>query len=408
MRTALGRLGVVFLLVGCSSSSALPGGPTTSDAGGGPALSVSMSLSVPSGKELHQCQFVTLPNDTDIEAVALSHHYSAGSHHFLVYLTDLAEIPSDLRGQYDCVNGDEPVMQHTRGIIYGAQSREGGSKLPQGVGLRFKAKQVLMLQAHYLNSSKDPIEATVSLDLSTAPKEQIETEASFFLFYDPFIYVPAQGTASSGIRCEAPANISVMSSFTHYHQRGKSMKVWLDPSMAAPTSEGPFHETDDWEHPEDFTGPKPIPAGSVFRIQCDYANPDTTDVFQGPNAATSEMCVYAGIYYPKLDADFEQCQNLSVDGSGTDTCMSQVSCVQQCPASEAPKFTPGGVLVGPCWEKCVAKGCTGGTDRLLPFITCVSNKCSEACAGGGTECDTCAVSQCASEFSACATHQCSK
>jgi len=35
-------------------------------------------------------------------------------------------------------------------------------------------------------------------------------------------------------------------------------------------------------------------------VQCEYANPDVTEVFQGPNAATSEMCVFAAIYYPKI------------------------------------------------------------------------------------------------------------
>src|SRR3954466_3167091 len=74
-------------------------------------LTLSMSLTVPSGAELHQCQLVALPTATDIEASGMSDEYTAGSHHFLLFETDLGSIPPDLTGQYDCTRGDEPVMK---------------------------------------------------------------------------------------------------------------------------------------------------------------------------------------------------------------------------------------------------------------------------------------------------------
>src|SRR5262249_11078598 len=155
------RLSVLCLaLVGCSSSNPvleLPGG---SDAGSADAtggfqheIVVSMELTVKAGEERHTCQLVALPNDTDANVVSISHEYTVGSHHFVLFTTDLATIPPDLQGQYDCVFGDEPIMAHSQGVLYAAQSPHGDAPFPPGVGFPLKAHQVLLLQAHYINTT---------------------------------------------------------------------------------------------------------------------------------------------------------------------------------------------------------------------------------------------------------------
>jgi hypothetical protein len=405
---------LVFLptLLACSSSTPpnstpTDGGTTQADASSSAnKISVSMELSVPPGEELHQCQLVRVPTDVDIDVVALSHEYSTGSHHFLAFTTDLSSIPPELSGQYDCVRGNEPIMQHARGIMYGAQSPKGEFPFPAGVGYRVKAGQILMLQAHYLNPSSAAIDAKASMSFTKASSpDQVNTQAGFLIHYDPFIYLPAQGKATSSVRCKVPEAVTLITAFTHYHQRGTGMRVYIDPSRASPSA-APFFETNDWEHPANFVGPKEVAAGSEFRVQCDYTNTDGKEVFQGPNAATSEMCVFAALYYPSRNHDFDSCTSLSVVGSGTETCQTLSTCVQACPAADAPAFTNGGVDVGPCWERCVAKGCDGATDALLPLVTCVSRQCETQCGGGGTGCTACALEKCGPEASACTAQAC--
>jgi len=391
---------IPFALAACSSeASTSPPGDFDHDA------VISMSLTIKPGEELHRCQLVTLPTDSEIQVVSFSHKYTTGSHHFLVFATDLETIPAELTGQYDCVNGDEPIMEHTRGILYGAQSSAATFPLPPKVGFKMKAHQVLLLQAHYLNPTQSELTATVRAGFDTAPAAEIQQQAGFMIFYNPFIFVPAQSSAKSGIRCSVPSDINVIAGFTHYHQRGTAMRVWVDPSMSQ-QSASPIHETHDWEHPADFHGPLAVPAGSAFRFECDYTNSDTSDVFQGPNAATSEMCVFAGLYYPQAKGDFETCADLSVTGHGDQACGSVLSCVQKCPGEDAPRFTPGGVLVGPCWEKCVASGCAGAVDNVLPVSFCVGEKCATECGGGGDGCTACATTKCGAQVSACFAQTC--
>jgi hypothetical protein len=397
-------------LLGCSSSTPTPAAQSGPDAGTSDApagfqhdIVVSMELTVKAGEERHTCQFVALPNDADANVVSISHDYTLGSHHFVLFTTDLDAIPSDLGGQYDCTIGDEPIMAHARGILYAAQTPHGDDPFPQGVGLPLKAHQVLLLQAHYINASSQDIDATVRAGFDTAPLETTPQQAGFLIFYDPFIYLPPQSQASSGIRCSVPNDITVFSASTHYHQRGTGMRVWMDPMGSAPSAD-PFFETHDWEHAASFTGPLQVPAGSFIRTQCDYYNADATEVFQGPNAATSEMCVLGALYYPKIEGEFEECANLSVTGMGTQTCSDQLTCIQACPAGDAPVYTAGGVKVGPCWEKCVAAGCAGATDALLPVTICVDQNCNAECQAG--DCSTCAISKCGTQLDACLANAC--
>jgi len=213
--------------------------------------------------------------------------------------------------------------------------------------------------------------------------------------------------ATSGIRCAIPKDINLVTGFTHYHQRGTGMNVWIDPSASAQSAQ-PFFQTSDWQHPADFHGPLAIPAGSEFRMRCDYKNPDAVDVFQGPNASTSEMCVFAGLYYPRVNDVFEGCLDLSVTGTGPKACSDLLTCIQSCPASDAPEFTNAGVNVGACWEKCVAEGWQGATDALLPATTCIAQQCGAECAAVGNACTTCASTKCAAEAGACLAQTCAK
>jgi hypothetical protein len=398
-------------LVACSSSTPVLESPGGADAGSSDAppgfqheIVVSMDLTVQAGQEKHTCQLVALPNDAEANVVSISHEYTVGSHHFVLFTTDLETIPPDLEGQYDCVYGDEPIMAHSRAVLYAAQTPHGESPFPQGVGYPLKAHQVLVLQAHYINTTSQDIHATVRAGFDTAPIETTPQRAGFLVFYDPFIYVPPQASATTGIRCSVPRDITIFAASTHYHQRGTGMKIWMDPA-APPPSESPFFETHDWEHAPNFTGPLTVPAGSFIRTQCEYQNADVAEVFQGPNAATSEMCLFAGLYYPRIDFDFETCLNISVTGTGTQPCADELNCIKACPPADAPVNTHGGVNVGPCWEKCVAAGCAGATDAMLPLTICIGNNCAAECAAG--DCSVCVVSKCGAQLDACFGHTCS-
>jgi hypothetical protein len=405
-------LAATLAVVSCSSPAATPS--IASDAGSDVSsppngfahdVVLSVALTVPPGAELHQCQYLRLPEGADLDVVRIAHQYTPGSHHFLLYRTDLTSIPADATGQYDCTRGDEPIMDHARGVLYAAQSTRGDFPFPPGVGLTLEGGAVVLFQTHYINAGASDLAVRVDLGLDTAPPETIQQKAGFLLFYDPFIDVPARGTASSGIRCPIPSDINLLTGVTHYHQRGTGMKVYVDPAAGAPPST-PLFETHDWDHPATFAGPVPIEAGSTVRFGCEFDNASGADeIFQGPNAQTSEMCVFAGLYYPvPADSTFETCRAPSVVGDGPKACLDVARCIQACPAGDAPNQTLSGVQVGPCWQRCVASGCDGAVDTFFPLGDCVSSQCSAECDAG--RCTECITTRCADALSACSSQTC--
>ena len=379
----------LLALAGCASSGNSGSSPEFQH-----DLVLSMALTVPPHQELHTCQLATLPNTTDVDAISFSHEYSLGSHHFLVIQTDLDTIPADLSGQYDCTFGNEPIMQHARGVVYGAQTPSGHFPLPTGVGYHFKAGQVVILQAHYLNTTAQPINATLHFGIDVGNPAEIQQQAGYLFFYDPLIYLPAHGSAASGISCNVPSDMNIISASTHYHQRGTGMRVWLD-GGGMPAAQ-PFYQTHDWQHSADFHGPLDVPAGSRLRFQCDYENGDPTDVFEGPNAMTSEMCVFGGLYYPKLTDSFDNCEALSIVGTGNSTCADIVTCETACTGAPAD--------VTQCKEKCLTSGCASAADDFLAVNACAQRECQAECAA--QHCRECALSKCPTEASACLAQTC--
>jgi len=377
MRRALLASSVV--LFACSSSSTSATNQAQTD-GGGDAfvhdIVLSMSLTVPAGVELHQCQYVKIPTTTDVEVSTMAHQYTEGSHHFLVWDTNLTDIPAGMTGQYDCTNGDEPVYKPVTGIIYGAQVPTGSTIFPQGVGVKITAGHVVMLNTHFLNPSQKDIASTAKFGMDIA-KSPIATQAGFLLWYDQFIDLPAGAKASAGMRCAVPQDVTLLTGFSHYHQHGTGMTAYSDPSMTTPSTK-PIYTSSNWEHPDEIAPGTVLKGGSAFRFICNYDNTSgTTEIIQGPNVKTSEMCAFFGLYYPKLDPNFEGCGTSSFVGTGTQSCSQEQACVSMCPASDAPQYSTGGAKIGACWQRCVAAACDGATDALLSgnAQTCAAQKC---------------------------------
>src|SRR5690349_1924054 len=98
-------------LVGCSSSS-----DDESGKGEDPnVVSFHADLNVAVGDETQQCKLVQMPADRGELAVSRIHHeYTAGSHHFLLFRTNLTEIPEGRDVLAPCNEGTGSWMRDVR------------------------------------------------------------------------------------------------------------------------------------------------------------------------------------------------------------------------------------------------------------------------------------------------------
>lgn len=398
-------LAILLLLPACSAPPApKPSGPQ-------PNVTFSIEANVPSGGEIFQCKFVTMPA-IDQYIIGAEHHYTPGSHHMLLYRTDLTTIPAGGDQPQDCYEGEGgTIMSHVRGVIYGSQVPDGSLTMPAGVGFHAQPGEVLLLQAHYLNATPKPLDAQVNVGLfTTTDKSKIQNEAGVLFYYDPFIDVPAGQKATAGARCTLKQDITLVTVFPHYHRRGYGYQAYLDQPGQAPSTM-PFYTSTDWEHPAPWTGgPMTIKAGSAIRFYCDYDNTmGTQEYLQGPSASNNEMCMFTGMYYPAMDTAAEFCEHdFDQFGTGKASCATTSTCLQACPPGSAPTglSAGGNGEVSACWQRCFAASCPGASAPLFDQLNCISTNCATECSGSGSDCTSCAINKCPDQVSACQSQSC--
>ncbi len=390
---------LVCLLCGCSGD----------EPGAEEVLELSLAARVPGGTEVHRCQLIQMPAGEETFVVAASHRYSPGSHHMLLFATDLTEITPDLAGVRDCYEDGTGLMSHVRGVVYGSQEQTGELVFPEGVGLPLAPGAVLMLQAHYLNAGTEELEAEVRVTLREGAAGEVRQRAGVLFYYDPFIHVPPRSTATANMSCTVPSAVTLLTATSHMHQRGTGYAAFLDAPGGRATE--PFYTTDAWDHPGALAAPLAVPAGATIRFSCDYTNPEDRAFYQGQSAANDEMCMFVGIYYPAMTRLEEWCGLGPHDfGAGTASCTDTLDCVRACPPGSAPGglevFYESGVAdVHPCWQACLAGSCPNAWAPTMGMLRCIQTTCAEACAGG-SGCEACVAGSCLTEYLACSQSGC--
>jgi hypothetical protein len=414
--TTLAILTTASLVVGCSSSSSPPAASSAGDSGAtgdaGPSalttVTFNMEETVPADAEIFDCQYVQLPS-ANAWLVAGQHDYTPGSHHLLLYTTDLTSIPAGGGQVQDCYEGtNNNIMSNARGVLYAAQTPTGGVRYPQGVGLPASAGEVLIFQVHYLNASATSLDAKVDVNLTfDTNAADIQQQAGVLFFYDPFIDVPAGATAKASMRCSIPSDITLLYASSHYHSRGVGYGAWndRDPATLATT---PFYTSDSWSSPDNATLAMSIKGGSLVRFECDYDNTaGTSAYFAGQSAQTNEMCMFIGQYYPDLGPATDFCMHdPDMFGTGPATCSATLSCLQACGGGVQIDngFEPS---VSDCAQTCFVDSCPTASGPLIAFTDCTQKSCAGACSPpSSSTCTGCIAANCAAEYTACQSQTC--
>jgi hypothetical protein len=409
MKSLFLPLSFAFLAAACGGSDNTTPAANT-DAGADTATSASnvikftMNVKVAKSTEVHRCQLIKMPKSADGEIFigARSHEYTSGSHHFLIFRTDLTEIPAGMEQQVGCYEG-AGMMKHQRGYVAGGQKPKESDKFPEGVALAFKSEEVLLFQSHYLNAGSSDLDATVNVEWTTVPKDSVKHRAGVTNFYHPFIYVPAKGEATAQMSCPFTQDVTILGAGAHMHKRGVFYEAFLD-EAGKPPATTPFYTTDDWEHPINFIGPAQWKSGTRVRFKCHYKNPDERTYIQGQSAEDNEMCMFSAVYYPEMKLEDGQCRNgMAQIGQGTKTCSEVSSCAQACPPSE----TSGGPAdVSECAQKCVVDGCPSSTEKFTQQIMCLQANCAADCKASQDSCRMCMQAKCLSQALLCLNHTC--
>ena len=278
------------------------------------------NMIVQPNQEIFLCYYVTLPNSAEIDIGAFQSYMSPySSHHFILYQQGGNSGISSIVAATPEPSGTIQSCGFAGGTWVYATSTPGAvvnSTMPPGVGLPFAASQQLVLNMHFINTGTSVLYPKVKLNILFA--KNVQYKAGVMVSFNTKIDVPAATASGPGMQtvsgtCTAPVGSKFFSMSTHTHKHATAAIVNLvtggtteplvhtgaDSTYPAPQQAG---TGTDWEHPgvSLWSGPDflTVKQGDSFSYSCSYVNTATTAVTVGETAASNEMCMAIGYYYP--------------------------------------------------------------------------------------------------------------
>lgn len=260
------------------------------------------------GVETTKCFYFTTSNDSEVLVDRWDSLMTTGSHHMIVFLNPGGSQPADGTIDDNCGIGggtgsNQPIWTYASQTAGVQQTQllptdDGhGKPLAQVVPAHTKG----YIQMHYLNSSDDDMMVHVELKAHSLAAGTAYTQTDAYITYQYNIDI---GPGATGVTvsssCAVPNNVQFWQMSTHAHQQAVHTQV-TDGS-------GMVFQSDDWEHPgvREFA-PQYYTFTNKLTYACTYDNvgPNkNSEIKQGQSAATNEMCMATGYYFPATGPKF--------------------------------------------------------------------------------------------------------
>ena len=237
------------------------------------------------GGEIYKCQNFANPFGRDVALLQTQSVMSSGSHHLAVFRIE---------------DGGNGIIEDCSGLefhatVHAAQTPTARTLFPEGVGAFLGRSEGVRLNAHYFNLSQDTIHAKVTVALDGVDPGAVESVAAQIYLNDSTLNIPP-GAGKGGGTMQLPAEVSgvkLVSAQSHMHRRGVRFESTLEDGT-------PLYEASTWSEPptKTFDPPLALPDSARISWTCEYQNDTASRLTFGESAATNEMCVFTGFYYP--------------------------------------------------------------------------------------------------------------
>lgn len=249
-------------------------------------------------EETTRCVVKRLDNAGEIWINAISTKLAKGSHHLIVYRSDATVeelVPFKCQPFTETLSGGNIPLMIT-------QLPSETLTLPKGVAFKFAAKQMIRLEAHYLNYFKDPIEAQGEVDFHTMKKSDVQNQADMLFYGTPdFSLPPGKAVSTPWNYMNAMPGTKVFALTGHTHALGTNVEIALaegavkaDSALIYP-KDVPYL----WSEPPIVKYDPPLNLDDTHGVQyrCTWNNTTQKNVGFG-ESANSEMCFFWAYYYP--------------------------------------------------------------------------------------------------------------
>jgi Copper type II ascorbate-dependent monooxygenase, C-terminal domain len=253
------------------------------------------SVTIQPNTEAYYCYYNTIPGNAAIQVGAFQSWMSVGaSHHFITYEASRGGTPDKTIQQCSGVAGKWVYATSVSGQIIEL-------KMPDGVGLSMSSGTQLIMNMHFVNPNSTPISPVVKLNVLYA--KNVQYQAGTMISFNAGINVPPATAAGPGTQtvsgsCSAPVGSKFFALTSHTHKHATDTKV----NYVSGGQVQNVVNTTDWESPDVglFYAPNflTVKAGDSFTYSCSYSNTTSSPVRVGETAASNEMCMAIGYYFP--------------------------------------------------------------------------------------------------------------
>jgi hypothetical protein len=248
-------------------------------------------VTVAPGENIMWAEWVGPPLESDMDVVAVTGLQSKSGHHANLYATTDVQPVGPGRAWRET---DQLAGKNLGGI-----GGEGGSaiELPPGVVFRVAKGSALMIQAHYLNTGTQPIDAVSVLDAKLTPVDPSSQVASTFANVATNFSIPPAGRATADTTCVVQSDLRFLLYANHMHDWGVSASTELinADGTIVPLKVDPVWDPSWAFHPiyAKFSpqAPQLIPAGSTLHTTCTWANNGSTAI-----TFPDEMCIFGAFF----------------------------------------------------------------------------------------------------------------
>lgn len=252
------------------------------------------------------CQYLMAPFDRDMDVVKVGGYQSKFGHHAVAfsYVDDGSQ---EIGASTQCMGtefniGDGLAEQGSAsslgGTFLGGIGGEGAEAqgLPEGVAFRLKAGQGIVLNLHYINTGRTPIDGDAVVDIKFGEVDPNRKIAALFLNLNAGFNLSPRVRTDSSIDCVAQSDVAILMMANHMHEYGVSAKTEV--VRAGTGAIEVLHDDPQWAYemqfnPEYSTWPVDNPfilrAGDTIRTSCHWTN-STADSITFPR----EMCIGVG------------------------------------------------------------------------------------------------------------------
>lgn len=265
-------------------------------AGEGVQISVG-PFAVPPGAEVQNNFFMKLPVDQDVMVRRIDIVYPKGSHHLNLFKSDTKNVPDHVEDTFSAMYPEYDMFANS-------QTGDLHWELPEGVAMRFKAKQQLLIQSHYVNTLTQATpgdQGSVKINFWFAKPEAVKHTLGMLFAVNPSLSLPPHSTyvAQKAISLSDQAfnrDVKIVAMTGHMHSRGKSFEVnrWSgrDPNVRGEQ----LYKSDNWDEPPMKFYDTPIDWKANERLIYTGTFVNKTDIFIGFGAGNVDTKEHSNLF----------------------------------------------------------------------------------------------------------------